>query len=267
MPVAPSLVPPQVPDRQAGHSRAYEHAPPLGRRLFASRHRRRPHHARHPVGEQQHHPGRGPAQARPQPVGRQLPRRGAPRQVPRHARPGVLPGPVQPPLHRARAERTARGLPWRRLQRAPELPALLVPQPRPQHGRRAPHRRAQMLPVVDGAAVHLPRVPTAPHQQRRLLRIRAPTRMAPVALDPHRLPPQEGPRMPPVAAPLARPALATLRTAAPLPRAPRREFPQPLEEGLAPLDNVHGHCHPGRFSTSYGGSCPPSALPSPTNTV
>ena len=45
-----------------------------------------------------------------------------------------------------------------------------------------------MLPVVDRAPLHLPRVPPAPHQQRRPLRVRPPTPVTPVPLHPHRLP-------------------------------------------------------------------------------
>ena len=49
-------------------------------------------------------------------------------------------------------------------------------------------------------------------------------------------------------------------TLTPIPGPPGRQLAQPLEEHLAPFNNVHGHCHHGRFSTFYGGRCP---LPPP----
>src|SRR5215213_3365661 len=98
----------------------------------------------------------------------------------------------------------ARGLGRGAVQRAPQPPALLPSQPRAHELRRAPQRGAHVLPVIDRTAVHLPRVPTAPHQPGRLLAIRALAPFTAVPLHPHPLPPPERPRPPRIAAPLAR---------------------------------------------------------------
>src|SRR5215217_2318668 len=60
---------------------------------------------------------------------------------------------------------------------------------------------------------------------------------------------------------LAGERVPTRRTAPPVPRTAAGEVPQGLEKRFAALDNVHGPCHLGRFSTSYGGSGP---LPPPS---
>src|SRR5215211_1686838 len=57
---------------------------------------------------------------------------------------------------------------------------------------------------------------------------------------------------------LAGERVPTRRTAPPVPRTAAGEVPQRLEKRGAALDNVHGHCHLGRVSTSYGGSGPPT---------
>src|SRR5207248_3952771 len=101
-------------------------------------------------------------------------------------------------------------------------------------------------------------IPTAPQQQRRLFGVGALTAVAPVALDAQFLAPAEQPGPPRIRAVLAGECLAAGRAAPPVPRAAAGELPQRLEKRGAALDNVHGHCHLGRFSTSYGGSCPPS---------
>ena len=251
---------PHIGDRQARHLRPPEEPLPLARCFFAGRHHRRPDHPAHTIHEQQDHP-RGPApQPRPQTVGEQLSARRHPRELPPHGLPRLLARRIEPPLHRARAQRAARGRRGGRVQGPPELPPLLLAQPRAEQFRRAAHRGPDMLPVVERAATHLPRVPTAPHQQRRLFRVRPPARRTPVALHPHPPPSGQEPRVPRVAAPAAGPPRAAMGTLTPIPGPPGRQLAQPLEEHLAPFNNVHGHCHHGRFSTFYGGRCP---LPPP----
>src|ERR671915_729056 len=132
-----------------------------------------------------------------------------------------------------------------RVQGPPPLPPLLVPQPRPQHLRRPPCRGPQVLPVVERAPPHLPRVPPAPHQQRRPLRVRPPTPVTPVPLHPHRLPPAQEPRPTLVAPPLAGLGLPAARTPPPLPHRPLRERTQPLEKRSPALYDVHGLCDLG----------------------
>src|SRR5581483_1684289 len=102
-----------------------------------------------------------------------------------------------------------------------------------------------MLPVIEHAAVHVPGVPTAPHQPRRLFRVGPPTPMTPMPLDRDVLAPLQPPGPPPIPPILAGERVPAARAPPPFPRPPCRLLPQPLEERLAPLDNVHGLCHPG----------------------
>src|SRR5207237_8164736 len=102
-----------------------------------------------------------------------------------------------------------------------------------------------VLPVVDGAATRLPRLPPPAHQQRRPLRVRPSAPMAPMPLHPHRLTPAQEPRPALVAPPLARLRLPTPRTATPFPDRPLRQRPQPLEKCSPALYDVHGLCDLG----------------------
>ncbi len=143
-----------------------------------------------------------------------------------------------------------------------QLPPLLPPQPGAQQFGGAAHRGAQVLPVVDRTPLHLARVPTAPHQQRRLFRIRPPTPVAPVPLDAHPLPPVQKPRVAPVPSVLPRQRVPAARAPRPLPRAPLPKSPEPLEKPLTAFANVHGRRHDSGVSTCYGGMAPRSTASS-----
>jgi len=127
-----------------------------------------------------------------------------------------------------------------RIQGPPQPPAFLAPQPRAQKRRRAPQRQAPMWPMIHGAAPHLPGIPTAPHQQRRLLRVRLGAGVAQMALHPHPLATAEKPRPPRVAAVLDRQRAPAGRAALPVPGRASRQFPQRLRKSFATFDNVHG---------------------------
>src|SRR5688572_10849798 len=198
-----------------------------------------------------------PCSRRPPAVGSKLPGGRHAGEVAPHRLPRVVPRRIQPPLHRARAQRAPRRLGRDWIERPPQPPPLLASQPRAHHCGGAADRGPQMLPVVDRAAVPLPGVPTAPHQQRRLFRIRPTTAVAPMPLDAHPLAPLQKPRGPPVAPVLPRERGPAMRAAPPLPGRPACQLPQPLEEGLTPFDNVHGRGHHSGVSTCYGGTAPP----------
>jgi len=133
----------------------------------------------------------------------------------------------------------------RRIQGPPQPPAFLAPQPRAQKLRRAPQRQAAtiglpIVPMIHGAAPHLPAIPTAAHQQRRLFRIRLGAGVAQVALHPHALAPAEKPRPPRVAAVLDRQPAPARRAALPIPDCPPGQLPQRLHKDPPAFDNVHG---------------------------
>src|SRR5215210_7495 len=100
-----------------------------------------------------------------------------------------------------------------------------------------------MLPVIDATAVHLARVPTAPHQPRRVLAVRPTAALTPMPRHPHGLAAAEAPRVPRIAPPLARQRGAAVRAAAPLPPRPPRERAEPLHKGPTPVYDVHGLAH------------------------
>src|SRR3982751_6801562 len=97
-----------------------------------------------------------------------------------------------------------------------------------------------MLPVVDGAPLHLPRVPTPSHQPRRLFAVRPPTPLTPMPRHPHDLPPAQRPRGSRIAPPLTRQSVAAIWAAPPVPRRPPREHAQRLHKGPTALYDVHG---------------------------
>src|SRR3954447_527949 len=97
-----------------------------------------------------------------------------------------------------------------------------------------------MLPVINGPAVDFPRVPTPPHEPRRLLAVGPPTPLTPMPRHPHHLPPLKRPRVPTVAAPLARQRVPAIRAAPPIPGRPLRQRAEPLHERPPPLYDVHG---------------------------
>src|SRR4051812_154088 len=102
-----------------------------------------------------------------------------------------------------------------------------------------------MLPVVDHAPLHLARVPPAPHQQRRSLRVRPLAPVTPVPLHPHLGTPAQEPRPPGVAPPLTGLSVPAVRTPPPLPDFPLRQRPQPLEKRSPALYEVHALWIPG----------------------
>src|SRR5262249_49752691 len=66
------------------------------------------------------------------------------------------------------------------------------------------------------------------------------TAVAPMPPDAHRLPAGQRPRVPPVAAPLARQRVPAARAPPPLPRRPPRQRAQPPAKPPAALSDVHG---------------------------
>ncbi|MBI3971206.1 MAG: hypothetical protein HY332_07935 [Chloroflexi bacterium] len=248
--------PPHLVLVQAGHARAAEQPCPRARGRLVGRRHRRPQGARHPVDQRQHDAGGVAAQARPQPVGRQLARGRHARQLVRHRPARRRPRLVHPALHRAHAQVARLPVVGQRIEGPPPPPALLPAQQRAHQFGGAPHRTPHVQEVVEGEAVHLPRVPAPPYQPRRglrggdvlLLRLGAPR--AAVALDPHRLASRQGPGGPRVPAVFARLRVPTGRTPPPVPRRLGGEVPQRLEKGLPPVYDVHGRC-------SREGSCPP----------
>ncbi len=196
---------------------------PGRRRRLVGHHDRWIHHARDAIGKEQHHARRPAAQPRPQPVGRHLPRAGDVRQLVGHRLHRPRPRPVQPALHGARAQVAARGV-WRVwVERPPQPPAFLPPEPRAQQLRGPAQRRAAVLPVIDRAALHFPRIPAAAHEPRRGFGIAALAAPAPMPLHRHRLPPGEGPRVPRVRAVLPGVRPPARRAAPPVPRRPLRQ--------------------------------------------